>query len=581
MARNSSRFCCLTERSRTRLGIPSPRWVRFICCLLIGVPVVGCKSKRDRNSSYHLAASESTVDALDPAVLRQNLEAILGPESNCTGQEPAASPKQIRLLTNAEYRNSIRSIFKIDIDTESLLPSEQRILGFRNIATYSMVSAEHAAAYFKVAQDVADKIVESEWPKLNLCQLESGSACAEMFIGKFGTSIWRRPITSSESQALLGLYRSGASASPRDGMKLMIRGLLSSGNFLYRSEVGRDNELSSFEIASALSYFFWGTTPDETLLQLASEDKLRNDNVLLEQAQRLIADDRARQGTRALAEAWLQFTDVLTVNKDQGQFPGFDRVRRLLADETEEFFDQLVRKKHSDFRQLLTSSSSYGDPSLAAFYQGVAEEAHASSLSKLSFPGQSRIGLLGHGSILASLAYADETSPVKRGKFVRERILCDILMPPPASLQVKVPDRNDRDTTRERFAAHSSQEPCRSCHVRIDGIGFALEEFDAIGKLRSMDHGKPVDASGEILGLDGKDLKIDGARELSLALADSERAKKCFVIHAWRLAQGRIEAQRDVCKLRQLTGQAVQQELTLAQILVRVITDAAYLDRVD
>ena len=533
--------------------------------------IAGCKSKRVSGSSL----ASDTDQSLDHEVLRKNLEAILAKDSPCTGREPTNNPKQIRLLTSDEYNQTIRSIFQTYFDAYSLLPVHYKILGFSNIAAYNIVSAEHASAYHKVAAKLADHLVTNEWSKLVSCQPVAGRSCAEEFIEKFGLKIWRRPLTNEDFSSLLKLYEAGAGKSPPDGMKLMLRGMLNSSNFLYRSEICENGLLTPFERASALSYFFWGTAPDDQLLQLAQDAQLLDDKVLLSEAKRLMADERAKRGTRHLAEAWLNYSDVLNVNKDRELFPSFDAIRQALAQETEIVFDDLVRKRRADFRELFAGQSSLGDRALADFYQGLAAG------GKLTFPDQPRVGLLGHASLLASLAYAGETSPIKRGKFIRERILCDILMPPPADLKIKIPDRDPKQTTRERFSAHSSVEPCRSCHLKIDGIGFAMEDFDAIGRYRKTDNGKPVDASGEIIGLDGRDIPVNGSRELSLALADSERAQKCFVIHTWRLAQGRIENDGDVCALRTLTAEVVQKKLSLADILLRIITDPRYSDRAD
>jgi hypothetical protein len=374
------------------------------------------------------------------------------------------------------------------------------------------------------------------------------------------------------------VHQVGSDISAVAGMELVVRGLLTSPNFLYRSETGENGKLNAFEMASALSYFFWGSTPDDELLKLAGTGELLQEETLVAQARRLLQDDRAKEGMKAFANAWLNYSAVLSVNKDASRYPNFDySVRTGMARETEDFFDFLVRRKQAGFTELFTANYSFGDQRLADFYQ--AELTPEGDLQKMTFPGQPRLGILGHGSVLASLAYATETGPIQRGKFVREHILCDMLMPPPPDLMIMVPAPKEGATTRERFAAHTAVAACRGCHVKIDGVGFSLEDFDAVGLFRSTDSGKPVDASGQVFALDGKNVDINGGRELSLALGTSTRAKQCFVVQTWRMAQGRLESTDDVCSLRQLSRTFVEQNMSLAQLLIKMMTDPSYLER--
>jgi hypothetical protein len=440
------------------------------------------------------------------------------------------------------------------------------------------VSSDHAAAYDKTAKELAQELVAREWNRLSDCKVNEGASCAEKFVRKFGPKIWRRPLAESEVQALLRVHSVGNEINAETGMQLVIRGLLSSPNFLYRSETGENGKLTSYEMASALSYFFWGTTPDDELQRLAASGELLDEQTLLSQASRLLQDDRAKEGMKAFADAWLNYSAVLSVNKDASRYPGFDySIRTGMARETEDFFDELVRKKQAGFTELLTADYSFGDQRLAQFYG--AQLSSEGDRQKMSFPGQPRLGILGHGSVLASLAYATETGPIQRGKFVREHLLCDMLTPPPTDLMIMVPAPKEGATTRERFEVHTAAAACRGCHIKIDGVGFSMEDFDAVGLYRTMDNGKPVDASGQVFQLDGNNVDINGTRELGLALSTSKRAKQCFVVQTWRMAQGRLESADDVCKLRQLSGNFVDQNMSLAQLLITMITDPSYIER--
>ncbi|WP_176736567.1 DUF1592 domain-containing protein [Oligoflexus tunisiensis] len=559
---------------------------RIPISLAILALLTGCLQQQAPKTSKSLPEQASTTPeaprltaepSLNPATIRATLEKILAADSSCPETPAVSSRRQLRLLTRDEYNRSIKDVFRLGGDYRGSLPVEQKVLGFSNNAQYALVSSDHAAAYDKTAKELAQQIVATEWSRLVKCQVNEGAACAETFIRTYGPRIWRRPLTEDDVKALLRVHQVGADISMTAAMELVVRGLVSSPHFLYRSETGQDGTLNAYERASALSYFFWGTTPDEELMQLAASGALMQEETLLAQARRLLQDDRAKEGMKAFSNAWLNYSAVLSVSKDATVYPNFDGIRASLARETEDFFDYLVRKKQADFPELLTADYSLGDQRLADFYR--AQLTTEGDQQKLTFPDQPRLGILGHGSILASLAYATETGPIQRGKFVREHLLCDILMPPPPDLMIMVPAPKEGATTRERFAAHTAAAACRGCHIKIDGVGFSMEDFDAVGLYRTIDNGKPVDASGQVFALDGKNVDINGARELSQALATSPRAKQCFVVQTWRMAQGRLESADDVCAIRQLASTFVQQDMSMAELLVQLITDPSYMQR--
>jgi hypothetical protein len=554
--------------------------------LAISVLLTSCfqnlSPETEKTKSFETFSEAETPSLADisvsPGAIRTNLEKIFAKESSCSTTPDVSSKRQLRLLTRDEYNRSINDIFRLNGDYRGSIPIEQKVLGFRNNSQFARVSSDHAAGYDRTAKELAQQIVGPEWSRLVSCRVSEGASCAEQFVRSFGPKIWRRPLNEDEIKALLRVHQVGSEISLTAGMELLVRGLLSSPHFLYRSEIGQEGQLTAYEMASALAYFFWGTTPDAELYQLAASGELIQQDTLVAQARRLLKDDRAKEGMKAFADAWLNYSAVLSVNKDVSRYPAFDfSIRSGMARETEDFIDYLVRNKQADFTELFVADYSFGDQRLAQFYQ--AQLSPEGNLSKIHFPGQPRLGLLGHGSILSTLAYATETGPIQRGKFVREHILCDILMPPPPDLMIMVPGPKEGATTRERFAAHTSVAACRGCHVKIDGVGFSMEDFDAVGLYRTVDNDKPVDASGQVFALDGKNVDINGGRELSLALATSKRARQCFVVQTWRMAQGRLESADDVCGVRALASTFIEQNMSMAQLLVHLITDPSYRQR--
>lgn len=518
------------------------------------------------------------ANIVDKAKIRENLSSIFAADYDCSSAGDNAAKRQLRLLTRDEYNNSVRDIFGLQSSFQSLMPQEQKVLGFKNNAEVSLVSSDHAAAYNNVAKQIAEDIVTNRWATLVSCPVSAGQSCAETFLKDYAPLTWRRAVTETELQNLLQLYKVGAEISPDDGMKLMLRGLLVSPHFLYRSELGQEGKLDAYERASALSYFFWNSTPDRDLFRLAQSGELNNDATFLQEAQRLLQNNRAKSGLKAFADAWLNYGAVLNVNKDNAKYPQFtSALRQALAAETEDFFDYMVRTEKAGYEELFLADYSLGNQTLADFYQ--APLLREGEMQKLNFGDQNRRGLLGHASILSSLAYATETGPIQRGVFVREHLLCEVMAPPPPNLQIVPPAPREGATTRERFAEHTASPACSGCHTRIDGVGFGMEDFDAIGMLRTMDNGKPVDSSGRIVGLDGKDFDFNGTKELTQNLATSERAQKCMVVQTFRMAHGRLESDKDICSIRRMAQSFVERKMSVADLLVMIATDSSYTNR--
>jgi hypothetical protein len=519
-----------------------------------------------------------TPNVVDKGRIRDNLNSIFAPNYDCNSAKEGSAKSQLRLLTRDEYNNSVKDIFGIQTNSQGLIPQEQKVLGFKNNADVSLISSDHAAAYNSVARQISQEFVSSRWTTAVSCPVSAGQSCAESFLKDYAPLVWRRAVSDAEIQNLLQLYKTGAEMSPEDGMKLVIRGLLMSPHFLYRSELGQEGKLDAYERASALSFFFWNTTPDRELFRLAQSGDLNNDVVLLQQAQRLIQDERAKAGLKAFADAWLNYSAVLNVNKDAVKFPQFNSsLRQLLAAETEDFFNYVVRTEKAGFEELFKADYSLGNQTLADYYKSTLVT--DGQIQKLNFANQNRRGILGHASILSSLAYATETGPIQRGVFVREHVLCEVMTPPPANLQIVPPAPREGATTRERFAEHTASPACSGCHTRIDGIGFGMEDFDAVGLLRSMDNGKPVDSSGRMVGLDGRDFDFNGTMELTQNIATSERAQKCMVVQTFRMAHGRLEGESDICSIRRMAQTFVDKKMSIADLLVMIATDASYTNR--
>jgi hypothetical protein len=525
------------------------------------------------------SGTKTPPKTVDTQALKQVSEQILSAQnSSCSSTATGAAAEPIlRLLTKVEYNNSIASILNLKTNYAADFPVEQRILGFKNNATTNVVSDSHMDAYLNVARVIAKEFIATNFQAVVGCPVSGGEACVNTLINGVGAKLWRRPIEKAESTRMLALYNNFAAESPATGFEVLIQALLSSSNFLYRAEIGAGGKLTAHETAQALSYFLWGSVPDDELRKLADSGAILTSATLLAQANRLLADPRAKIGLKEFADAFLRYDVMLTVPKDQAKFPQYSaEVKSAMALEAENSFDYWIRVKGIKFEDLFTVDYSAGSPALGAFYG--AQTSQDQDVQVINWANQKRRGVLGLGSVMASLANTTDSNPIKRGTFVREHLLCEIL-PQPTGLDIPPVPVTPGLSTRERFAAHTAVASCKACHVRIDSVGFGMEDYDAVGLIRDNDAGKALDSSGSIVDLDGKDHSFNGVDGISAVLKDSERAKRCFVLQAFREAAGRFETAGDVCAIRAIANDFVQKDSTLADVLIKIITNPSLLKR--
>jgi hypothetical protein len=332
------------------------------------------------------------------------------------------------------------------------------------------------------------------------------------------------------------------------------------------SAEGTVARVSSYEMASRLSYLLWGSMPDDALLDAAGKNELDTPARVLAQAQRLLADERAKPTVARFFEQWLDLNKVANVDKSASLFPKFTKdVRGLLRQEQDLFLKDVVFGGGS-LNTLLLGDYTYMNKDLASYY-GVSGPT-GSAFVKVQLDTTKRSGFLTSGGFLASYAKVDQSSPVQRGFFVRERFFCTTPPPPPPDVDTNPPKPDAMRTTRERFADHEKSESCAGCHKLMDPIGFGFEQFDAAGLWREKDNGKPVDATGSLVATD-VDGDFQGALELAHKLSESADVRQCVVKQLFRFGYGRSEGDVDRCTLAELETKFAEsglhfQELVLA-----------------
>jgi hypothetical protein len=349
---------------------------------------------------------------------------------------------------------------------------------------------------------------------------ETEARCAEQILSTLSRRAFRRPSSPEDLAVLMGFYKEGRAKGTFDaGIEMALRRILASPEFLFRAErepnnvrVGASYRISDLELASRLSFFLWSSIPDDELLRVASQGRLRDPDVLSAQVRRMLLDGRSSQLVSNFAGQWLYLRNLSSISPDIEIFPGFDdNLRQAFRRETELFVDSIIREDHSVI-DLLTADYTFVNDRLAQHY-GI-PNIYGSQFRRVSLgPDNPRRGLLGQGSILTVTSLPTRTSPVARGKWVLENILGTPPPNPPANVPpLKVDSKVDLQalSLRKRMELHRENPACASCHKIMDPIGFSLENFDAVGKWRTRDGANTIDASGELV--DGT--KVDGPGSL-------------------------------------------------------------------
>ena len=332
--------------------------------------------------------------------------------------------------------------------------------------------------------------------------------CAKKILSTLARRAYRRPVTDGDIQPLLGLYRRGQSKGGFEaGIQMALEGVLVSPKFLFRIERDPPNvapgtayHISDLELASRLSFFLWSSIPDDRLLDLAVQGKLSNKEVLTQETKRMLADPRSKALVSNFSGQWLQLRHVAELAPDDKEFPDFDEnLRQAFEQETELFMESMVREDRP-LMELLDANYTFVNERLARHY-GI-PNIYGSSFRRVTLTDDNRRGLLGQGSILSLTSYPTRTSVVLRGVW----LLTNILAAPPPAPPPNVPALKDRGndgrirSVRESMEEHRANPVCASCHLRMDPLGFALENFDGIGRWRSTEgrNNTPIDSSGAL-----------------------------------------------------------------------------------
>jgi hypothetical protein len=484
----------------------------------------------------------------------------------------------MRRLTHAEYNNAVR-----DLLGDTTRPGDEFVLDtqvglFDNTADAQTVPSLLADQYMDAALDLAEAVdVKTLLGCDPAATGSTGTACARNFVTSFGRRAYRRPLTTEESAGLNDLFDSARGSDDAEtGIKGVIAAVLVSPNFLFRPEFGgaagtyaNSKRLTGFEEASRLASLVWASIPDDTLLEAANANQLTTPAQISAQARRMLADPKAKPAVAAFFDQWLGLSMIDFATKDTALYPTFNEtLRASMIEEQRRFVSHVVWEDDARLETLLTAQYSIINAPLAAVY-GVTAGAprDADTYAQVKLDPLQRAGVMTQAAMLAAFARPDESSPVKRGKWVRMRMLCQDLPDPPANVP-QLPALASGVSNRERFAMHTSAAACAGCHQLIDGLGFGLEHYDSIGAFRTMDQGVPVDASGQVnstLDIDGA---YSGGPELANRLATSVQVRNCAPTQALRYAWGRRETPDDACSVAAVQQAFADSDGNLRELMV-------------
>ncbi len=502
--------------------------------------------------------------------------------SACRTQSPG--PRALRRLTAAEYSATLRDLFGDDAVPQTSVFSDPSVLGFKVDMRALVVQALGAQQLMDQSETIAKWAVTSRLDKLTSCT-NNDANCRQQFIRQFGKRVHRAPLSDADVAAYEALF--AGETSFNDGVEAVTAAMLQSPYFLYRRELGQQGgngyELTSHELASALSYLLTGSMPDDELMAAADSGALSSPAELEKHAERLLQSPRGRQSVYTFMRDWLGFGKLDTIAKDETVFKLTDSLRKAMAEETKRVIEDAVFSQNGSFASLLTGSSTFLNRELASHYGVPDTGGFGDQLTPFTYnTGVRDSGLLAHGSLLTALATASESSPVQRGRMVRVRLLCQDIPPPPANVDTALKPAANANTTREHFAEHANNPVCASCHKLMDPIGFGFENYDAFGRRREQENGHPVDASGAIIGKDGSEVPFQGLPGLTqyLTTQAGDTVNECLVRYMSYFAFGSAGWEEDQCTYESISQQAKPDGFAIRSVVKAILKTDRFARRV-
>lgn len=451
------------------------------------------------------------------------------PNPSSSAPDAVAPARRVRRLSSREYDNVVRDLLGDSTRPAGRFVPDSYPNGYDNGSALLAVQSDQVVDYEQAAEDLAARAVAADLSSLvGGCDpaADGAAACVDAFLGGFAARAFRRPLSASEAGRLRDVIeRAAAMADFATGIETGVELVLQSPQFLYREELGAPGasgattRLTDYEVASQLSFLLTGSMPDDALWGAVLQGRFHTSADYRREAERLLATAAAHEALRAFLHQWLATDRLATTTKDPRFYPTFTpALAASMRDELDALYDSV----------LWSGSGSLHD----LFVRG----------------DEGRAGVLARPGFLTVHADSDSSGPIARGVFVLQSILCSPPPARPANIPPVTPPSDPSAqamTTRQRYEQHVADPFCARCHRQIDGIGFAFEEYDGIGQLRTVENGQPIDASGELVGTQQLDGAVGGAAELSARLSIAPEVADCFARQVYRYAMGQIEPPDD------------------------------------
>ena len=486
------------------------------------------------------------------------------PEPQASTPEPA-----LRRLTVRQYHNTILDLYGANeaIVLPTRLEPDFQYEGLASLgAALSATSPLGVERYEEAARNLAGQIVTGED-----CGT-SDRGCAEALVARHGRLLYRRTLTDDEKTRLtdLALEVAGATGSFETGAEYAVATMLQSPWFIYRVE-HTPGTLSGTELATRMAYFLWDGPPDEVLLDAAEAGVLDTPEGREEQVDRMLADARYRRGVRDFFTELFDLDALDSLTKDGSVYRyASPELWASAKRETLAVLEDHIVDQKADYRKLFSRRRTFVDRRLAALYDIEAPAAPEGDWVDLPADG-ARVGILGHASILGLYAHPISSSATRRGAFLQRRLLCHFIPPPPADVDTSIPDATNAPTRRERLLVHQEDPSCSGCHIPLDNVGLALENFDGEGRFRTHENNARIDPSGELDGVSFAD-----AAGLGQTLAAHEDLPGCIAERIYDYAAGHVTVEGEEEYVEWLTEDFKENGYSVEHLMRRVVLSEAF-----
>ena len=468
-------------------------------------------------------------------------------------EEEIAGLVPMRRLNAREYRNTVSDLFGYAELPDYSIPGDPKARSFDNDAESLTPTAAHVEAYEQAAQRIARRVADDYYADLTGCPDVEDAVCARAFVAEFGRRVFRRPLEAEEVERFSVFFdEPPGDADPRAAVELTVQLLLMSPQFLYRIEQrdldggdagdGGYARIDAFELASRISYFVWGSMPDDILLDAAESGALESAEEIGAQVDRMLADPRAQAHFVDFARQWMHTARVREESRPKLELGGdnelhFHEVSEMMIEEFDRFVGEIVFAESPTLDTLLTSSESVINNELASIY-GVSGPSNTDDegWGRAELPADQRAGVLTSAVFLAGHAHPRAPSPVLRGVYVLNELLCtDLGPPPPVPTAMNVPAPNPNATNREAYEQLTAPDACQGCHTIINPLGFPFEYYDGWGRFRTVEPGSEleIDASGGY-----HELQFANAIDLTTQLSVHPEVFECAAVQSLRWAFG-------------------------------------------